>query len=62
MSGKSVADGAKPRSVYRHSTPLMARVMRDLYFVGKLRQIDLARMFGIRQSSVSRIISGKVWQ
>ena len=62
MSGKSVSNGAKPRSFNRGMTPLAARVMRELYFVGKLRQTDLARMFGIRQSSVSRIVSGQVWQ
>ena len=51
-----------PKRFYRGMSPLAARAIRDLYFVGKLRQTDLARMFGIRQNSVSRIVSGQVWQ
>lgn len=46
---------------YRHSTPMTARVIRDLYFVGKLKQHEIGRMFGLRQGSVSRIVSGQVW-
>jgi DNA-binding transcriptional regulator LsrR (DeoR family) len=52
----------RPKSKYRHMNPLAARVIRDLYFVGKLKQRELARMFGLRQHSVSRIVSGQVWQ
>lgn len=36
-------------------------VIRDLYFVGKLKQYEIGRMFGLRQGSVSRIVSGQVW-
>jgi DNA-binding transcriptional regulator LsrR (DeoR family) len=43
-------------------SPRAARAIRDLYFVGKLRQHDLGRMFGLRQGSVSRIVSRQVWQ
>ncbi len=46
---------------YRTMTPLAAHVMRDLYFIGKLKQHELARMFGILQGSVSRVLSGQVW-
>ena len=46
---------------YRHMTPRSAAVIRDLYFVGKLKQHEIARMFGIKQNSVSRIVSGQVW-
>jgi hypothetical protein len=42
-------------------SPLAAKAMRDLYFVGKLKQYQLGKMFGIRQGSVSRVISGQVW-
>jgi DNA-binding transcriptional regulator LsrR (DeoR family) len=42
-------------------TPLAARMIRELYFVGKLKQAQIAKAFGIRQNSVSRIVSGLVW-
>lgn len=51
----------RPKRYYRHMTPMTARAMRDLYFIGKLKQVELARMFGIRQSTVSRTISDQVW-
>ena len=51
----------KPIRRYRHMSPLAARAIRDLYFVGKLKQHELARMFGIGQGSVSRIVSGQTW-
>lgn len=46
---------------YRNSSPLVARVARDLYFVGKLKQREIGRMLGLRQHSVSRMVSGQVW-
>lgn len=53
--------GARPKRFYRQSSPLVARVARDLYFVGKLKQREIGRMFGMAQGSVSRIVSGQVW-
>lgn len=52
---------SRRRRRYRHMTPLAARVIRDLYFVGKLKQHEIGRMFGLRQHSVSRIVSLHVW-
>lgn len=52
----------RKKSYYRNSTPMMARVIRDLYFVGRHKQTFLARAFSLSQSSISRIISGQVWQ
>lgn len=46
---------------YRDMNPRIAAVIRDLYFVGKLKQHEIGRMFGKRQGTVSRIISGQVW-
>lgn len=46
---------------YRHMTPKAAKVIRDLYFVGRLKQHEIGRMFGLRQHSVSRIVSGQSW-
>ena len=47
--------GPHPRKPSVRST-----VIRDLYFVGKLKQREIGRMFGLRQNSVSRIVSGQV--
>jgi DNA-binding transcriptional regulator LsrR (DeoR family) len=52
----------RPKSKYRHMTPRAAHAIRDLYFIGKLKQREIGRMFGLRQHSVSRIVSGQVWQ
>jgi DNA-binding transcriptional regulator LsrR (DeoR family) len=51
----------RPKRFYRNSSPKVAAVIRDLYFVGKLKQCQIGRMFGMRQGSVSRIVSGQVW-
>lgn len=50
-----------PAKKYRDMNPKIAKVMRDLYFVGKLKQREIGRMFGKRQGVVSRVISGQVW-
>jgi DNA-directed RNA polymerase specialized sigma subunit len=50
----------KPKRHYRHMNPRAARVIRDLYFVGRLKQHEIGRMFGLRQGSVSRIVSERV--
>lgn len=51
----------RPKKHYRDMTPKVAAVMRDLYFIGRLKQREIGRMFGKRQGSVSRIVSGQVW-
>lgn len=53
--------GPRPKRFYRNSSPLIARVARDLYFVGKLKQREIGRMLGLRQGSISRMVSGQVW-
>lgn len=50
-----------PAKRYRDMNPRIAAVMRELYFVGKLKQREIGRMFGKRQHVVSRIVSGQVW-
>ena len=52
---------SRPKAFYRDMSPKIATVMRDLYFVGKLKQHEIGRMFGKRQGTVSRIISESVW-
>jgi len=39
----------------------VARAVRDLYFVGRLKQREIGRMFGLSQGNVSRIVSRQVW-
>lgn len=51
----------RPKRHYRHSSPLAAKAIRELYFVGRLKQLEIGRMFGLRQHSVSRIVSGQTW-
>lgn len=51
----------RPKRFYRSSSPTMARAVRELYFVGRLKQREIGRMFGLRQNSVSRIVSRQVW-
>lgn len=46
---------------YRNMTPAKAEEIRRLYFSREKKQAELAAMFGIRQNTVSRIISGMVW-
>jgi len=49
------------KSHYKNMNPDKAKDIRRLYFVEKLKQQAIADMFGIRQGSVSRVISGQVW-
>jgi len=42
-------------------TPAKANLIRELYFVGRLKQRELAKGFGMTQGSISRIVSGQVW-
>jgi hypothetical protein len=52
----------RPKRFYKQSSPLVAKMVRDLYFIGRLKQHEIGRMFGMRQNSVSRIVSGQVWR
>jgi predicted XRE-type DNA-binding protein len=46
---------------YRHMSPAIAQQIRDLYFSRWFTQAEIAELYGIRQHSVSRIVSGQVW-
>lgn len=46
---------------YRSMSEDIARQIRDLYFSRWFRQWEIARLYGISQSTVSRIVSGQVW-
>lgn len=51
----------RPKTRYRHMNLAKAREIRRRYFAREMNQPQLAREFGIKQGSVSRIISGQVW-
>ncbi len=51
----------KPKSTYRHMSRAKAYEIRRRYFAREATQAQLAQLFGIRQGSVSRIVSGQVW-
>ena len=51
----------RPKRHYRHMTREKADMIRELYFSGKGTQKQLGEKYGIRQGTVSRIISGQVW-
>lgn len=42
-------------------TPERAAEIRRRYFARQAKQAELAREFGLAQSSVSRIVSQQVW-
>lgn len=46
---------------YKNMNQAKADEIRRLYFERKANQKQLAEMYGIKQNSVSRIISGLVW-
>lgn len=50
-----------PKTRYRHMTPEKAREIRTRYFRREAKQTELAREYGLAQSTVSRIVSGYVW-
>ena len=51
----------KQKSRYRNMTREKADLARKLYFSRKMNQREIGELLGIRQHSVSRIISGQVW-
>lgn len=50
-----------PKTHYRGMTRQKAEEIRRAYFAREARQRELAERYGIRQNTVSRIISGLVW-
>jgi len=51
----------KPKSHYRHMTPAKAQEIRRAYFSREAKQAEIAQRFGVRQNTISRIVSGQVW-
>lgn len=50
-----------PKRYYRHMTPEKAEAIRRAYFAREANQRELAERYGIRQHTVSRIVSGLTW-
>lgn len=50
-----------PKSYYRNMTLQKAEEIRLMYFSRQLNQAELAKRYGIRQNTVSRIVSGITW-
>ena len=50
-----------PKRFYGDMTFEKAEQMRHLYFTRQKKQAELGRIYGIRQGSVSRILSGLSW-
>lgn len=51
----------RPKRFYRNMTRAKAEDMRFLYFKRRLKQREIAEIHGIKQNTVSRIISYQVW-
>jgi len=46
---------------YRHMDHEKAEKIRELYLSRQFKQTELAQLFGVRQCTISRIVSGQVW-
>jgi DNA-binding transcriptional regulator LsrR (DeoR family) len=51
----------RPKRHYRQMTREKAHEIRRRYFAREANQPQLAREFGVRQNTISRIVSGQVW-
>lgn len=51
----------RPKSHYRHMTREAAEEIRRRYFAREAKQANLAREYGVKQHTISRIVSGQVW-
>ena len=51
----------KQKRFYRNMDKIKAEEIRRLYFSRQAKQAELAERFGIKQNTVSRIVSGMVW-
>ena len=61
MNGPRSAAGRRPKSHYRHMTRARAEAIRAAYFRREAKQAELAAIYGVRQNTISRIVSGLVW-
>ena len=51
----------RPKRYYRHMTREKAQEIRQRYFSRQANQTQLAQEYGVKQHTISRIVSGQVW-
>lgn len=51
----------RPKARYRHMDAVKATEIRRRYFAREAKQAELAAEFGVKQHTVSQIISGLRW-
>ncbi len=51
----------KPMSKYRHMNHEKAEEMRALFFSRQLKRKEIAQKFQVSEATVSRVISGLIW-
>lgn len=56
-----MSSAPRPKRFYRDMTPTKAREIRRLYFVDRLKQHEIGKLYGLAQSSIHRIVSGFTW-
>lgn len=54
--------GSKPGQPKKKLTEDVVREIRRLHAVGAVKQIDIARRFGVNRSTVYGVISGRIWK
>lgn len=52
---------SRPKRHYRNMDRMKAVEIRRAYFAREATQAELASRYGVRQNTISRIVSGLVW-
>jgi hypothetical protein len=55
------AAGRRAKTRYRHMDRAKAEAIRKAYFSRQAKQAELAAAYGVKQNTISRIVSGLVW-
>ena len=55
------AENTRKDSVTKKLTPYKVQQIRDFYSNGSWKQVDLAKAFGVQQTTISQIIRQKSW-
>ena len=61
MGVDCVGATVRPKSHYRHMTRAKAQEIRRAYFAREAKQAELAAKYGVKQNTISRIVSEQVW-
>jgi DNA-binding transcriptional regulator LsrR (DeoR family) len=60
-SCKKKMSNHRPKTHYRNMDRAKAEEIRQRYFARESNQRELADAFGVKQNTISRIVSGMVW-